>query len=180
MEQSFPRSGMNDTIPVIRPLAEADWLRLRDLRLHALRTEPGVFFASYEREAALEQTEWIARITDPGKRVFGLFADAELIAITGIITSPGDPSGATAELVMSYILPPYRGRGFSSLLFEARLRWATAQPQITTVRVSHRYSNQASRRAIERHGFVFVRRAPRLWPDGVLEDEVFYQLSLIR
>jgi RimJ/RimL family protein N-acetyltransferase len=164
----------------IRPLVETDWLRFRDLRLHALRTEPGVFFSSYEREAAFEPAEWRARLTGPGKRVFGLFADAELIGITGIVTSADDPSGATAELVMSYILPHYRGRGFSSLLFETRLRWATAQPQFTTVRVSHRHSNQASRLAIERHGFVLVGRAPRLWHDGCLEDEVIYQLSLVR
>jgi RimJ/RimL family protein N-acetyltransferase len=164
----------------IRPLAEAEWLPFRDLRLHALRTEPGLFFASYEREAALEPAEWRARLTGPGKCVFGLFADTELIGITGIFTSADDPSGATAELGMSYILPHYRGRGFSSLLFEARLRWATAQPQFTLVRVSHRHSNQASRHAIERQGFVLVRSAPRLWQDGVLEDEVFYQLSLLR
>jgi RimJ/RimL family protein N-acetyltransferase len=131
-------------------------------------------------KAALEEAEWRARLTGPGKCVFGLFADTELIGITGIITSADDPSGATAELGLSYLLPQYRSRGFSSLLFEARLCWATAQPQFTLVRVSHRDSNQASRRAIERHGFVLVRRAPRLWHDGSLEDEVFYQLSLLR
>ena len=46
------------------------------------------------------------------------------------------------------------------------------------IQVSHRALNDVSRRAILRHGFIQTRRSPRLWPDGVTEDEVFYELAL--
>jgi RimJ/RimL family protein N-acetyltransferase len=164
--------------PALRALTEADWEHFRELRLFALRTEPGVFFSSYARETEFDRTEWISRIAQPGRCVFGLFIDGALVGISGIITSTDDPSLATAELVMSYLLPEYRGKGFSALFYEARLRWARAQSQFTQVRVSHRESNLASRRAIVRHGFTFVGRRSRLWPDGTEEDELQYRLLL--
>jgi RimJ/RimL family protein N-acetyltransferase len=166
---------MNTPI-TIRPLAASEWHALREIRLFALQTEPGVFFASYDSELTLLKDEWQRRIAGVGCIIFGLFAGSDLIGITGVVADRDDPSGETAVLVMSYIRPAYRGRGLTALLYEARLKWIASQPQFTRAIVSHRASNEASARAIRRHGFTLIERIPRTWPEGITEDEVRYAL----
>jgi RimJ/RimL family protein N-acetyltransferase len=162
----------------IRPLERTEWSEFRDIRLLALKTNPGVFLATHEAAVERSPDEWKAMIGDEGRQVFGLFDESRLIGITGVYTASEDPSGSTAVLVMSFILPEYRGRGLSKLFYEARLQWIRARPRFSRVIVSHRKSNEASRRANQRHGFQFIRHAPRTWPDGSTEDEAFYEMKL--
>ena len=163
----------------MRPLARSDWRALKDLRLHALRTEPGVFFSSHEREVGASDEVWQNLAAgEGGLQVFGAFDGAELVGITGVFTHRDDPTGATAALGMTYLRPDYRGQGLSALFYETRLRWIREQPRFTRVAVSHRRSNEASRRAIRRARFIPVGAAPRTWPDGGVEDEVTYELQL--
>jgi RimJ/RimL family protein N-acetyltransferase len=162
----------------IRPLDPSEWRALREIRLFALHTEPGVFFASYDGELALGDDEWQRRIAAGGSVIFGLFAGSDLVGITGVVTDRDDPSGKTAVLVMSYIRPAYRDRGLTALFYEARLGWIASQPQFTRASVSHRASNEASGRAIRGHGFTLVDRVARTWPDGTTEDEVRYTRAL--
>jgi RimJ/RimL family protein N-acetyltransferase len=167
---------MNKAI-TIRALDASEWRALREIRLFALQTEPGVFFASYDGELALADDEWQRRIAGVGCIIFGLFAGNDLIGITGVVADRDDPTGKTAVLVMSYIRPEYRGRGLTAILYEARLKWIASQPQFTRTIVSHRASNEASARAIRQHGFILIDRIPRTWPDGTDDDEVRYTLG---
>jgi RimJ/RimL family protein N-acetyltransferase len=162
----------------VRPLKRSEWRILRDLRLHALQTEPGVFFSSYAREAPLGEEEWQTRMQGPDRQVFGAFDGDRLVGITGVVPARDDPTGATAMLVMSYLLPEYRGRGLSALFYDARLKWLREHPQFERVVVSHRRSNEASRRANQRYGFVLTNAVPATWPDGGVEDEMQYELEL--
>jgi RimJ/RimL family protein N-acetyltransferase len=149
---------------VIRPFDRLEWDIFKSLRLQALRDEPGVFAATYDSAAALSPEEWQDTIQGPGHQVFGLFDGARLIGITAAFTWQEDPSGETALLAMSFIIPEYRGRGLSRLLYQARLDWIRAHSQFKRVVVFHRESNETSRRAIHRHGFSAVRpgrMAPR-------------------
>jgi RimJ/RimL family protein N-acetyltransferase len=165
----------------IRSLDVAEWPQLRDLRLRALEDAPGAFSATYDEAVQRSDSDWRAMISDPTRHVFGLFDVETMIGITGVLTSRDDPSWQTALLVMSYIVRDYRGRGLSRLLYEARLAWARAQPTLTRIVVSHRQSNEASRRANQHHGFVPTGQVvSRVWPDGVTENEVFYELQLSR
>ena len=164
----------------VRALEADDWELFRERRLEALRAEPGVFASSFERESGLSPEEWRDRVGGPRKRMFGLFDDDRLVGITGVITDPDDASGATALLVASFIVPAYRGRGLSARLYEARLDWIARQPGFTRAVVSHRASNEPSRRAAARFGFTEIARAERLWPDGSLEGEVVLELPLER
>lgn len=107
-----------------------------------------------------------------------MFDDARLIGITAVFTFNGDSTGQTAILAMSFIDPEYRGRGLSRLLYEARVAWAKAQPNLTRVIVSHRESNEVSRRANQHFGFVYTHTTSRTWPDGVTENELHYELRL--
>jgi RimJ/RimL family protein N-acetyltransferase len=162
----------------IRPLCEADWEALREIRLLALRTEPGVFFAAYADEAALPDERWRTLARGGDFAIFGLFDAERLVGITGAFVHRDDPSGSTAVLGMSYLFPEYRGRGFASLYYETRLAWIRNQPRFARVAVSHRHSNERSGRAIARHGFRKVGVTSRSWPDGAVEDEVNYELLL--
>ena len=164
----------------MRALDRSEWRIFKSLRLHALQTEPGVFAASYGAEAAYGEHRWRETVQGPGHQVFGLFDDQKLIGITAAFTWREDPCGETAILAMSFLLPEYRGRGLSRLLYDARLDWIRAQPQFKRVVVSHRDSNEISRRANQKYGFSVFQRAARQWPDGQVADEIFYELKIPR
>jgi RimJ/RimL family protein N-acetyltransferase len=99
-----------------------------------------------------------------------------MIGITAAFTWGEDRE--TALLAMSFIVPDYRRRGLSRMLYDARLAWIRQQPQFKRIIVSHRASNQASARAIQRYGFVPTGRSLRNWPDGSSEDEIQYELRI--
>jgi RimJ/RimL family protein N-acetyltransferase len=162
----------------IRPLEVDDWAELRRVRLEALQSEPGAFHSNYAAEAGRTDEDWQRLIVTPAQRLFGLFVEGALVGITAVLTDRDDPSGRTALFGMSYIQPEHRGRGHAALLHRARLKWARSQPQFRVIRVSHRASNVPSGRAIVHSGFTYVGREVRVWPDGVSEDELLYELAL--
>jgi RimJ/RimL family protein N-acetyltransferase len=164
----------------LRQLGPDDWEAFRTLRLHALESEPGVFLSSYAREAAFPDSDWRTRLGGRDRAMFGLFDGDAIVGLAGVIMDWNDPRAATAVLVASYLLPGYRRRGLSVRFYEARLAWVQAQPGVTRVVVSHRASNDASRRAIQRHGFCETARTSRQWHDGITEDEVVYELPIER
>jgi len=161
-----------------RPLTPPEWSIVKDLRLFALKTEPGVFVSSFDSEAILSPEEWQETIQGDDHQVFGLFDGERLIGLTAVFTSRDDPSGQTALLAYSFIHPQYRGLGLSRLLYKARLDWVKSRPEFMRIVVSHRASNERSQRAILRHGFVPSGEAERTWPDGTTDGEIFYDMSL--
>lgn len=163
---------------ILRPLEASEWKVFRDFRLDSLKAAPGVFAMTYDAAAIWSPEDWQAEVKGPDHQVFGLFDAKQLIGITAAFTYRGDPTGQTALLAMSFILPFYRGRGLSRLFYDARLAWIRSQPQFRCILVSHRKSNEASRRANQRHGFVQIKTASHTWPDGETEDEIFYQLEI--
>ena len=165
----------------MRELVASDWHALRDLRLHALRTEAGLFFSNYEAEAGHSDAQWLALASgDEKHQLFGLFDGDHLVGMTGVFADRDDPSGHTAALGMSYIRPEYRGRGFAAMFYEVRLAWARARPHFRRAVVGHRRSNTASRRMIERFGFCWTRSRPNHWADGTDEEHVGYELLFDR
>jgi GNAT superfamily N-acetyltransferase len=107
----------------IRPLESREWAVLRDFRLQALKAAPGVYGESWEEAVSRSPQQWRDGITGRTHQIFGLFDGERLIGITGAATWRDDPSGQTAILIMSFILPEYRGLGLARLLYEARLEW---------------------------------------------------------
>jgi RimJ/RimL family protein N-acetyltransferase len=163
---------------LIRALDPAEWEVFRDFRLQALKAAPGVFASSYEAEAGKTPEEWQQTVSGPGHQAFGLFDRERMIGITAVFTWREDPSGETAVLAMSFIEPKYRGQGLSEVLYRTRLDWIRARRQFKRVVVSHRESNEASRRANQRHGFRALHRQSQIWPDGTTEDEILYELRV--
>jgi RimJ/RimL family protein N-acetyltransferase len=162
----------------VRALAVSEWELFREFRLTALKEAPGAFATSHADAAKRTPETWQSLVSGPTNQIFGLFDRERLVGITGAFAWPDDRSGETATLVMSYIVPAYRGRSLSRLLYAAALDWARRHPQFRRVVVAMRASNEASRRACEHHGFTPVRTATRTWPDGANEDEIIYELML--
>jgi RimJ/RimL family protein N-acetyltransferase len=162
----------------VRALAVSEWDLFREFRLTALKQAPGVFATSHADAAQRTPETWQSLVSGPTNQIFGLFDGERLVGIIGAFAWPDDRSGETATLVMSYILPAYRGRGLSRLLYAAALDWTRAHPRFKRVIVAMRASNAASRHACEPHGFAPAQRASRTWPDGASEDEVIYELRL--
>lgn len=163
---------------IVRALALAEWDLFRNLRLMALKDAPGVFATSYADAVKRPSETWQSLVSGPTNQIFGLFDGEHLVGIAGAFAWPDDASGETATLVMSYIVPAYRGRGLSGLLYTAALDWTRAHPPFKRVIVAMRASNAASRRACERHGFAAIQTTLRTWPDAAREDEVVYELRL--
>lgn len=167
--------SMNSTAYNIRQLNLADLEIYKTLRLEALRLEPSVFSSTYEREAAFDDAVWATRLNNLASASFGLFYDNALIGITGIVIL--DPELPEAVLVASYIQKAHRGKGLSFLLYRERIAWARAR-KLKRIIVSHRKSNKASEAANQHFGFRFTHEEPTPWPDGLVEDQVFYCLDL--
>ncbi|MEZ6022640.1 MAG: GNAT family protein [Hyphomonadaceae bacterium] len=162
----------------LRALHPDEWAAYRAMRLRALETEPGVYCALHAEAAQRSEAQWRATLAGPDRQLFGLFDADTLIGISAVFVDADDPSGETAMLAQSFIERPIAGRGPARRLYEARLAWARAHPRVRRVTVSHRASNIASMRANQHYGFRRTGAVPRTWPDGVVEDEVRYELVL--
>jgi RimJ/RimL family protein N-acetyltransferase len=161
----------------IRMLKPDEWRLFRDFRLAALQSTPGVYGTRHDDAVTRAEEQWRATVQGPANQSFGLFDGERLIGITSVFTWAGDPSGQTAILASSFIAEAYRGMGLARLLYAARFTWIRTQPQFKRILVGHRLSNTPSRRAIEAHGFRLYDRKSTQWPDGTIEDELFYEMD---
>lgn len=161
----------------VRRLSVEDWEANREIRLEALAEFPGNYFTSLAEAKARTEADWRAMLNDPKMAIFGLFDGEALAGLTAIYIADEDPSGRTAGFAMSYIRAAWRGQGHAAVLHRARLDWARDNG-MTRVIVSHRASNEPSRKAIARSGFTRIGARLHRWPDGVEEDDVQYELRL--
>ena len=159
----------------IRALNAGDWQAFRDLRLEALRFFPQNFGASYADEVRYTKQDWIDRIENPENRIFGRFEQGRLIATNGVVKERSDPQGKTALMVMWYMHSAYQGRGLFHDVVKAGIDWAESQPHFERIVVNHRDGNDASRRCNEKHGFTYIGREKKLWPDGKEADLLMYE-----
>ena len=159
----------------IRQVTTQDFTTFRSLRLEALLKEPHLFGATHEQESRISDDEWRERIENPKSAFFILLSDGTPVGVTGILTNKENEDQAI--LIASYIKQDFRGLRGSTFLYEARLAWARRKG-FKEVVVSHRGSNEASRRANQKHGFKYTHKESHLWNDGQVEDNVFYVLKL--
>lgn len=162
----------------IRPLAPDDWPAFRAVRLRALELHPGFYGGTLADAEQRTPKEWQEMLDGRGKRIFGLFAGNVLIGITAVFTCRDDPSGRTGIFAMSFIEPEYRGKGYADLYYKARIDFGVKDLPWTRLAVSHRADNEPSKRAIVRHGFVFIGKREKDWPDGKRMDEFMYEMDL--
>jgi ribosomal protein S18 acetylase RimI-like enzyme len=133
----------------IRAVAADGWQALRDVRLAALQEAPRAFAATYEREAALAETEWQRRITGSGNF---LAYEPQLGAAPVGIAAGFEAGPETVELVSLWVAPRARGRGIGEALVCAVVGWARANGA-SRVHLWVTESNDNARRLYQRCGF---------------------------
>ncbi len=164
------------TEPVFRELNKDDWQELSSLRLMALKECPGFFGTAINGEEHQPPEFWHGWLTRQGKTIFGLFIDNKLIGFQGIATYKLDSEAGV--IWGSYILPEYRGRGYSEILYKACVEWGISYLPWKRIVVSHREDNLASKGANQRFGFKYTHSEPQTWHDGKTLDHIFYELDL--
>lgn len=160
---------------VLRPFLPDEWPVFKAIRLDALKTELGVFGAPFDKENAYDDENWKNRLSSSDSRYFGLFREGECVGMTGVCTEKNNPK--CAALIATYLKRPHRGKGLSALYYQARIEWAK-ENGFDRITVSHRKSNEASKAANQKFGFVYTHSEEKTWPDGVTEESIFYELPL--
>jgi GNAT superfamily N-acetyltransferase len=160
----------------IRPLLPSEWETFRDLRLYALQSAPGMFESTYAQAATRSEADWRALLSGERQQIFGMFDHDKLVGIAGVFASKDDP--ATAHLVMDFILPEFRGKGLWQRMYAARLDWVRGRKDFRRAIVAARESNAPSLGAMRAAGFAQIRHETHTWPDGVTEDEIWFELKL--
>ncbi len=104
----------------VRPLSADEWPTARDLRIAALTDAPSAFGSTLDREIALTQAEWRARLTGGGW--YAAFVGAQAVGLVCCVID--DP--AVADLVAMWVAPDYRGTGIADALVRAAVAHARA------------------------------------------------------
>ncbi len=105
------------TAVVLRTPSEDEWELFRDVRLRALREDPGAFGSNAHLEADRAEAEWRARCP----RMTLAFLDGEAVGMAGWFAHDG-----TCEIVGMWVAPEARRRGIGAGLVErvvAHLRY---------------------------------------------------------
>jgi RimJ/RimL family protein N-acetyltransferase len=162
----------------VRPFQPDEWPAYKRIRLQALATDPHVFGSNLAKEEAHPDTHWQSALQDPAIGIFGVYAQEVLVGMTGVALKRDDPTGRVCVLWGSWLQPDFRKKGFSTLMYQARLDWARAHPTVQRVIVSHRASNLASMHANQKHGFVKTHVEDHIWLNDEREPQIFYVLEL--
>ena len=162
----------------IHALTFEDLQIFKEMRLRALKSDPDVYFGDFETSSKFSNARWEATLDGQGKQVFGLFDVDRLIGITAVFTYKDDKSGESGMMGMSFILPEYRGKGLSDLLYQARIEWALAYSPFKKLIAGHREGNEPSRKAMLKHGFQFTGKEMVNWPGDMQNYEYKYELDL--
>jgi RimJ/RimL family protein N-acetyltransferase len=160
-----------------RQLTTNDWQTLKHIRLEALSLHPN-FFSPSSDEFQFSEADWTERLSNPDGATFGLFHNKnEIIGLTGIYRDKKDPQ--LAWLVASYIQAPYRRKGLTRLLYQARIDWAKIQNHIHTLVVHHREDNEISKKSHQKFNFEFIKTyEPVTWPNDEIAPYVEYRLKI--
>ncbi len=142
----------------------------------ALKEFPGFFGCKLDDEKDQPPEFWHSWLTRQGKTIFGLFIAGKLIGFQGIATYKLDDEAGV--IWGSYIIPEYRGRGYSNLLYKACIDWGISFLPWKRIVVSHREDNLASKGANQHFGFKYTHTEPHNWHDGKTVNHIFYELDL--
>ncbi|MDT0268068.1 GNAT family N-acetyltransferase [Streptomyces sp. DSM 44915] len=124
----------------VRRAGSADWARLRELRLTALRdpAAPMAFLERYEDAARLDQAAWEKRASDPERAILiGESDNGEWAGMVGVRLDE-----FRAEVIGVFIAADHRGTGLAGQLMRAAID--AAGPREVWLRV-HQDNARAAR-----------------------------------
>lgn len=139
----------------VRPMAEADWERLRELRLEMLADTPIAYLETLETARGHGERHW--RRSAAG-RPSGVKLAAETPAGRWVGTMAGVLAEGVPTLVAVYVSPDFRGRrtGVTDALLDAVEAWAREHGDQLRLEVNE--FNPRAIAAYESRGFVRTGR----------------------
>ncbi|HCA88290.1 MAG TPA: GNAT family N-acetyltransferase [Streptomyces sp.] len=159
----------------IRTTVADDWVRLRELRLAALRDPVArvAFVDTYENSAAQSETFWRGRATPIAEggaatNVIAADDDGVWVAMLALLDETGEqspPVGALGvideegpavrqiHVVSVYIRPEHRGTGLAGLLFREAVDWTWENTKAERMRLWVHGDNPRARAFYNRIGF---------------------------
>jgi len=136
----------------IRKLRLADWQGYRTTRLRSLAESPNAFGSTYDREVALTDAQWQARL-DPEQDTVGMplgaFAGLQLV---GLAWGRIDDDGNTAQVYQMWVDPAMRGRGVGRSLLLGLIRWCASE-QVAQIQLGVTEGETPARMLYESLGF---------------------------
>lgn len=164
------RDRVPDPSIAIRTTSEADWPRVRELRIENATDNPISYGATLETTKAMTEDDWRLR----ARR--GEADDATCLVAWNTVTGRwvgmmsaqlGDEDGPDPVLTGVYVTPEFRGRkhGVSDALLDAIIGWATGRGARLRLYV---YEHAVpARKFYNRHGFIATGRTrPLTFVDG--------------
>jgi RimJ/RimL family protein N-acetyltransferase len=153
----------------IRRLLPTDATLYRDIRLEALRSDPGAFGSTFAIESTKPLTWFEERLGDAA--VFGGFDRADLLGVAGFFVHRGAKEGHKGVLWGMYVRARARKTGLGRRLVDAVVDHAREHVEILQLRVVE--GNEPARRLYARLGFVeYGIEKNSLKQDGRYWDEV--------
>lgn len=175
----YPETGpLSDGVVTVRPTTAGDWRVVRDEHNNEESLRWDFLGDTYTDEEARQQAAQARREWRSGRAARFVIVDAATGEGAGVIgvMRMGPPG---IGLVGYGVLPPFRGRGFTTRALRLVSRWAFESAGLSRLELGHKADNVASGRAAEKAGFVAEGRlAGRLPnPDGTRSDEIYYSLT---
>jgi GNAT superfamily N-acetyltransferase len=136
----------------VRPTAESDWERVRDLRLEMLRDTPTAYAESLADALGRDEAEWrmrAARGQQPGSAMLAAIdTDGTWVGTMGAYID-----GTGPLLVGVYVRPTHRGWsvGVTDALLDGIIEWASRHGKALRLEVHE--ENARAIAAYERRGF---------------------------
>ncbi|WP_321797998.1 GNAT family N-acetyltransferase [Burkholderia sp. BCC1988] len=157
----------------IRLLDAADAAQFQSVRLRAVATSPTSFLPTRDEEAGVPVDEFATRITPTHERaVFGAFADASLVGITGVRRDARAKVAHKATIWGVFVDPAYRGRGIAQSLLDSATAHAVQAWECRQLMLCVNEINGTAERLYASQGFVRFGTEPRsLFVDGRFYDE---------
>ena len=174
-----PGKNEADSIELtVRQFDTAQWKSFKQIRIEALRSDPGCFGSTLESNLSFTQEHWVTWIGAPGNAVMGLYLRKRLIGFNSAVPWSSSllpictsfswnnrSDQATAYLLGNYIRRLHRGRGYGRYLSRKRLEWTARQRRYSRAIIAYRASNLVAQTINAALGFVEVERRPHVWPD---------------
>jgi RimJ/RimL family protein N-acetyltransferase len=157
--QAHKRRCALDTVQPedIRPLAEADAGRWRDLRLRMLREHPDAFGSAYEQQVTRPIEVFARRLRAeegaPDNVILGAFDGEQLVGSIGLWRDDGAKDRHKAAIISMYTAPEVRGRGIGKALLQAAIARARAADGIEQLLLAVTAHNTPARNLYAALGF---------------------------
>jgi ribosomal protein S18 acetylase RimI-like enzyme len=156
----------------IRRLRADEVESLRELRLRALRADPGAFAETFEEARDRPLADWASWAADASRVIVVAIDGERWVGMAACRRLGRDSSWLTAL----WVEPAVRGAGLGSRLIEAAADWAREQGA-ATVELSVTTNNDAAATLYSRAGFAETGRRRPL-PSDPSRTEVFLSLPV--